>query len=251
MDQTPSSDDINDAIDPAALPGTILDAHLHTVRGAADSALQPDDLLTEARRIGLTGINISEHDRVWERYDWNVFREQCGGIYLNQGMEVSTDLGHIVVFGIDQYYSGIRSAERLREVCDEIGAFMSVAHPFRHFFDPVTFRRKGEEPFAMSPEEAAEKMHVFQVVHGIEVGNGGNTRRENIFALEVAQILNKPVTGGSDAHSTSGIGTYTTVFPEPLTCREQTVQLLHDGATVCYEGLNLNQFRPFEKCAGD
>ena len=110
-------------------------------------------------------------------------------------------------------------------MCDEIGAFMSVAHPFRHFFDPVTFRRKGEEPFSMSPEEAAEKMRVFQVVHGIEVGNGGNTRRENIFALEVAQILNKPVTGGSDAHSTSGIGTYTTVFPEPLTCREQTVQL--------------------------
>ena len=239
-------------MDPSSLPGTILDAHLHTVRGAADSALQPDDLIDEAHRIGLTGLNITEHDRVWERFDWNAFDEKCGpGIYLNQGMEVSTDLGHIIVFGIDQYYPRIRSAERLREVCDEIGAFMSVAHPFRHFFDPVTFRRKGEEPFAMSPDEAAEKMQVFQVVHGIEVGNGGNNRRENIFALEVAQILGKPVTGGSDAHSTSGIGTYTTVFPERLTCVEQTVQLLHDGATVCYEGINIGKFRRFEKCEGD
>ena len=233
-------------VDPASLPGTILDAHLHTVRGAADSQLQPAELLEEAQRIGLTGLNISEHDRVWERYDWNKFGEDCGSIYLNQGMEVSTDLGHIVVFGIDQYYQGIRSARRLREVCDEIGAFMSVAHPFRHFFDPVTFRRKGEEPFSMTPEEAAEQMEVFQVVHGIEVGNGGNTRRENLFALAVARILGKPTTGGSDAHSTSGIGVYTTVFPERLTCREQTVQLLHDGATVCYEGLNLGEFRPFE-----
>ena len=142
------------------MPGTILDAHIHTVRGAADSALQPDDLLTEAQRIGLSGVNLTEHDRVWERYDWNKFRDEMAeaGVYLNRGMEVSTDLGHIVVFGIDQYYGGIRSAERLREVCDEIGAFMSVAHPFRHFFDPVTFRRKGEEPFSMTPEEAAEKM---------------------------------------------------------------------------------------------
>ena len=77
------------------------------------------------------------------------------------------------------------------------------------------------------------------------------TRRENIFALQVARLLGKPVTGGSDAHSTSGIGTYTTVFPERLTCSEQTVQLLHDGAAVCYEALNTGQFRPFEPCDDD
>ena len=40
-------------ISPEDLPGTILDAHVHTVRGAADSSLQPDDLLEEARRIGI------------------------------------------------------------------------------------------------------------------------------------------------------------------------------------------------------
>ncbi len=238
---------------PDAVPGTILDAHIHTVRGAADSALQPDELLAEAARIGLTGVNLTEHDRVWERYDWKQFQDAMAeaGVYLNQGMEVSTDLGHIIVFGIDQYYAGIRNARKLREVCDEIGAFMSVAHPFRHYFDPVTFRRRGEKPFDLSPAQAAEKMDVFQVVHGIEVGNGGNTRRENLFALEVARILDKPVTGGSDAHSTSGIGSYTTVFPEQLSCREQTVQLLHDGATVCYEGLNIGEFRLFAPCADD
>ena len=58
------------------MPGTILDAHIHTVRGAADSALQPDDLLEEANRIGLTGVNLTEHDRVWERYDWNNYAKR-------------------------------------------------------------------------------------------------------------------------------------------------------------------------------
>ena len=225
--------------------GTILDAHVHTVRGAADSSLQPDDLLEEARRIGLTGINISEHDRVWERYDWAAFEETASPIYLSRGMEVSTDLGHVIMFGVDQYMAGMRSAERLREIADELGAFITVAHPFRHFFDPVTFLRQGKEPFNMTPEEAAEKMRVFHVVHGIEVGNGGNTRRENEFAFKVAEILDKPVTGGSDAHSTSGIGVYTTVFPETLTDRPRMLELLHTGKTVCYEGLNTGGFRPF------
>ena len=238
---------------PAGRPaGTMLDAHLHTVRGAADSALQPSDLLAEARRIGLNGINISEHDRVWETEDWQQLQRDCEpDIFLSRGMEVSTDLGHVIVFGIDQYYAGVRSAERLREVADEIGAFISVAHPFRHFFDPVTFRRRGEEPFNMTPEEAAERMRVFQVVHGIEVGNGGNTHRENQFALRVAQVLDKPVTGGSDAHSTSGIGVYTTVFPARLESREQQLQLLHDGATSCWHGLNLGEPRPFVVGAPD
>ncbi len=225
--------------------GTLLDAHLHTVRGAADSNLQPDDLLKEARRIGLSGLNISEHDRVWERPDWEAFEAACDGILLSRGMEVSTDLGHIVVLGIDRYHAGIRRAKRLREVCDELGAFMFVAHPFRHFFDPVTFLRQGKEPFAMSPGEAAERMEVFSVVHGIEVGNGGNTRRENVFAYRVAAILGKPMVGGSDAHSTSGIGAYTTLFTERLGSREQMLQLLHAGAVRPQEGLNTGTLQPF------
>ena len=226
-------------------PGTVLDAHIHTVRGAADSSLKPEELLEEAQRIGLTGLNITEHDRVWEPYDWKQFEGEADPIYLSRGMEVSTDMGHVIVFGVDQYVQGMRSAEKLRGIADELGAFITVAHPFRHFFDPVTFLRQGKEPFSMDPDEAAEKMRVFQVVHGIEVGNGGNTHRENVFAYKVAQILNKPITGGSDAHSTTGIGTYTTVFPEKLESRAQTLELLHGGKTVCYEGLNVGEFKLF------
>ena len=48
------------------MPGTIIDMHLHTTKGASDSMLNPDDLIEEARRVGLTGVNITEHDRMWE-----------------------------------------------------------------------------------------------------------------------------------------------------------------------------------------
>ena len=88
-------------------------------------------------------------------------------------------------------------------------------------------------------------MEIFSIVHGIEVGNGGNSREENLFAYQVAKHLGKPMTGGSDAHSGSGIGTFTTFFPEPLTNRNQMLSHLHAGNVIPYEGLNIGQLRPF------
>ncbi|MGE5597513.1 MAG: PHP-associated domain-containing protein, partial [Hyphomicrobiales bacterium] len=148
--------------------------------------------------------------------------------FVSNGMEVSTDMGHILAIGLKGYQGGIRRLERLREVADEQGAFLVVAHPFRHFFDPVHFKREGKEPFRMTPEEAA-KLPVFQLVHGIEVLNGCNTPRENYFALQVAKVLGKPGTGGSDAHSTQGIGYFCAVFEEELTSQEHMVEQMHKG----------------------
>ena len=226
------------------MPGTIIDMHLHTTRGASDSMLNPDDLVAEALRVGLTGVNITEHDRMWEAWDLGPFREKHDRIFVSNGMEVSTDMGHILAVGLRGYESGIRRLARLREVADEQGAFLIVAHPFRHFFDPVHFKREGKEPFALTPEQAA-KLPVFQLVHGIEVLNGCNTPRENYFALQVAKILGKPGTGGSDAHSTQGIGYFAAVFDETLESPAQMVEQLHLGRFHPGRGLpegNLNNY---------
>ncbi|MCK6564180.1 MAG: hypothetical protein L6Q80_05435 [Dehalococcoidia bacterium] len=210
------------------MPGTIIDMHLHTTRGASDSMLNPDDLITEATRVGLTGVNITEHDRMWESWDLSPFRKKHEHIFVSNGMEVSTDMGHILAIGLKGYSPGIRRLETLREVADEQGAFLVVAHPFRHFFDPVHFKREGKEPFSLTPEQAA-KLPVFQLVHGIEVLNGCNTPRENYFALQVAKVLGKPGTGGSDAHSTQGIGYFTAVFEEALESPEHMTEQMHRG----------------------
>ncbi|MBA4180282.1 MAG: metal-dependent phosphoesterase [Anaerolinea sp.] len=210
------------------MPGTIIDMHLHTTKGASDSMLDPIALIEEARRVGLTGVNITEHDRMWESWDLAPFRKQHEGIFVSNGMEVSTDMGHILAIGLKGYEGGIRRLEKLRQVADEQGAFLVVAHPFRHFFDPVHFKREGKEPFNLTPEQAA-RLPVFQLVHGIEVLNGCNTPRENYFALQVAKILGKPGTGGSDAHSTQGIGYFTAVFEEDLESPAQMVEQMHKG----------------------
>ena len=230
------------------MPGTIIDMHLHTLRGASDSMLDPDELIVEALRVGLSGVNITEHDRMWESWDLAPFRKKHTDIFVSNGMEVSTDMGHILAIGLKGYAPGIRRLEKLREVANEQGAFLVVAHPFRHFFDPVHFKREGKEPFNLTPEEAA-KLPVFQLVDGIEVLNGCNTPRENYFALQVAKTLGKPGTGGSDAHSTQGIGYFAAVFEEELMSQEHMVEQMHKGRFFPGRGLNEGKLNNFWETA--
>jgi predicted metal-dependent phosphoesterase TrpH len=205
-----------------------MDMHLHTMGSSSDSMLRPEELPELAVASGLTGYNLAEHDQVWEVHRRTAYREQHGHLFVNFGMEVSTDHGHMLAIGLTEYMSGIRRVEQLREQLDRVGGFLIVAHPFRHVFDPVTAMRKGTKPFDLTVEQAAE-LPVFKYVDAIEVANACNTPRENYFAYEVAQILGKAGTGGSDAHSKSGIGYYATGFERQITTAEQFLEELHAG----------------------
>ncbi len=210
------------------MPGTIIDMHMHTVLGAYDSSLKPEALAEEAKKVGLTGVNITEHDRIWDQFTLDRYKEAQAPLFVNNGMEVSTDMGHILAIGLKGYAPGIRRLAELRRVADEVGGFLIVAHPFRHWFDPVHFMRQGKKPVPMIAEDLA-KLPVFELVHGIEVLNGCNTPRENVIALKVARVLGKPGTGGSDCHSTSGIGYYCTIFEKELTSTDEMLAELHAG----------------------
>jgi predicted metal-dependent phosphoesterase TrpH len=225
------------------MPGTIVDMHLHTVKGGSDSSLTPEQLMGEARRIRLGGVNISEHDRLWDARELERLRSKSG-LFVSGAMEVSTDLGHIIVIGLDHYLPGIQRAAELRRVVTEVGGFMFLAHPFRHFFDPVHFRRDDSDPPSLTPEEAA-RLPIFELVDELEVANGGCTPDENHFALLVARILGKRGIGGSDAHSTHGLGCFTTVFQRPLGNQRDLIAELKAGRYYPAEGLLAGGITPF------
>jgi len=221
-----------------------LDMHVHTTYGASDSQLDPDDLAQIATNLGMGGMSLTEHDRVWDRHALGAYCSRHRHLFVASGMEVSTDLGHILTYGLPHYVSGIRRAAELRRVADEFGAFLVVAHPFRHWFDPVTFRRQGKEPPEMTPSKLAD-LPVLRLVDGVEVLNGANTERENRFALEMANYIGKPGTGGSDAHSSSGIGIYTTVFEQALDSAAEMVAELRAGRFYAARGLPDGALRRF------
>ncbi|MQA00976.1 MAG: hypothetical protein GEU80_16950 [Dehalococcoidia bacterium] len=210
------------------LTASVVEMHVHTLAASSDSMLDPHDLVRIAGENGLSGVNMTEHDQVLEPHQRAAFWEAHPGFFVNFGMEVSTDLGHMLAVGLTTYLPGIRRAEKLREELDKVGGFLIVAHPFRRLFDPVTAMRTGVK-FDLTPEQAAETLPVFKLVHAIEVANGANTPKENEFAAEVADILGIPGTGGSDAHSNSGIGHFATGFERPVTTPEGFLEELHAG----------------------
>ena len=225
--------------------GTVVDMHMHTVMGAYDSALHPDRLADTARLVGLTGVAITEHDRAWDRHVLGRFRSAQAPLLVHNGMEVSTDLGHILAFGLPRYSPGIHRIAELRRLSLEVGGFLAVAHPFRYWFEPVHFTRRGLAPAEMVPEVLA-RQPVFEYVDGIEVLNGANSECENRIALAVANLLGKPGIGGSDCHSEQGIGSGCTLFERTLETPEMLLTELRAGRFVAAYDLPKGQARRFE-----
>lgn len=237
-------------VDLARMAGTIIDMHMHTLLGANDSSLPPEQLAEEARRVGLSGVNITEHDRLWDSHTLSRYRRDQAPLFVNNGIEVSTELGHIIAIGLPAYVPGIRRIAELRRVADEAGGFLIAAHPFRHHFDPVHFMRKGTEPLEMVPKSLA-RLPVFEYVEAIEALNGACTPRENVIALRVAQVLGKPVSGGSDCHSTHGIGYYCTIFDETIETAEQMLAALRAGRFHAGHGLANGRLTSFTETSLD
>jgi predicted metal-dependent phosphoesterase TrpH len=202
--------------------------HMHTVLGAYDSELQPNDLAQEAMSVGLTGVAITEHDRMWDSHTLARFRSEQSSLLVHNGMEVSTDMGHVLAFGLPSYAPGIHRLAELRRLSLEIGGYLVAAHPFRYWFEPVHFTRRGLKPVEMVPEVLA-RQPVFELVDAVEVYNGANSERENAIALQVADHLGKPGIGGSDCHSVQGIGCACTAFERSIESPQSLLQELHAG----------------------
>lgn len=192
----------------------IVDMHVHTNKGGYDSMLSVPQLIGEAQRRGLDGVCVTEHCYVWSRKE---LRELVSDHHLTlfSGTEVETDMGHIIVFGLDRYISGIHRAAELRRVADDIGGFVIAAHPFRRFFELEELKVKPQREWDQVLDDALH-VPVLDVVDDIEVLNGGCNERENLLAAQVAQRVGMRGTAGSDAHSTHGLGRFVTVFEREL-----------------------------------
>ena len=223
--------------------GSFFDMHIHTTAGSPDSSLSPRELVSEARRIGLTGVVITEHNG-WPRHDFEDFARDLD-IVLIRANEVYTNMGHIITIGQDKIAGMVTSVQDLREAVDNAGGFMIIAHPFRYLFEPSGILSRNilfEDPQSIpaTPEEAAEHT-IFRLVDAIEVVNGANNIAENRFAQEVAAALGFRGTGGSDAHSRQGIGLGSTMFHGDVRNERDLMEALRTGAfTPCY-GFNKKQ----------
>ncbi|MBI4329520.1 MAG: PHP domain-containing protein [Chloroflexi bacterium] len=215
--------------------------------------MTPQDVVQESLRIGLTGVVLSEH-WPWRTHEFNEFVSYAKdhGVVIVRGLEVKTEYGHILTFGLHEYSSGISSIAELRRVMDRKGGFMIIAHPFRFLFDVVgvavthTNNILFPDP-ATVPTVAEEAVShpIFTYVDEIEVVNGGNSDRENAFSRDVAKLLGRKGTGGSDAHSKAGFAKGVTILEGDIRDENDFIAALWARVLTPGEGFHIGQLQYF------
>ncbi len=186
----------------------LIDLHNHTGWGSGDSHLEPSDLIERARRWGLDGIAITEHNQVWDPEKIERLGRRHKFVVIG-GAEVDTDVGHVLAFGLEgpRRWTQLPTLEELRALVDEVGGVLVAAHPFRSMV-----------PGAVSEEAGPEKRggpdgsDRWRLVDAIEVHNGLAGAQQRRLAAELAQRLGLPSTGGSDTHRLMDVATSFTVF---------------------------------------
>ena len=226
----------------------LFDLHIHTTKGSSDSSLTPEDLILEADRLGLRGLCLTEHSGPWDRHEFKQFAS-LHNVVLIRAMEVETDFGHMLAFGMDRYEAGYNKAAELRKAATAAGGYVITAHPVRGvpsgagrsralIYQSIT------DPLPETPEDAVNHP-VFKLADAVEVANGGTIDRENDFAMAVASLLKLPVTGGSDAHSIHGLGKFLTEFTDEVNTEAEFLKALHSKQFHPVTGLRQGNLKPY------
>lgn len=185
----------------------IIDMHIHTSFSPC-SVIKTSNLLQRARRAGLDGVCITDHDTTASRPLFDKVSNN-EGLCVIVGMEYATSKGDFLVFGPAEYVPAGMEAEELVRWIKKEGGVAIPAHPFRK-----------------SRPTDREILSFFDIV---EVLNGRNTVLENESCKRwLAQFGNGTrQIGGSDAHTPEEIGRIATVFKRDIYSVEDLINALH------------------------
>ncbi len=198
----------------------IIDLHTHTSPFSDDSFLTPAELIQRAKQSRLDAICLTEHDWFWDKDDLTRLSQEHDFLLL-PGVEINTEDGHFLVFGLDEYIFGMHRTGYLKRIVDEVGGFMILAHPYR--------RHLHSDDNLLSAVERHSHNPFFRFLDTIEVLNGRATERQNRFSQELCRQLNMKGIGGSDAHSPSDIPSFATLFERRISNLEELITELKAG----------------------
>jgi len=162
----------------------LIDLHTHTQPLSHDSVLSPDQLVEAARAAGLDGVCLTEHDFFWDSDQVRELQERHNFLVI-PGVEVNTEDGHFLAFGLDRFVYGMHRTADLAEMVNAAGGALVAAHPYRRQL-PFDLRHDGDWTEAL---ERAASNPAYAHVCAMEAHNGRGSARENAFAREIRPLV--------------------------------------------------------------
>lgn len=187
----------------------LIDLHCHTRVHSPCSALTPEALARAAAAAGLDAVCVTEHDAAWGP-DELARAFGAAGLPVFRGMEVTTEVGHVLVFGLDAHTPEMNTLEGLRRVVRDAGALMYLAHPGRRY---------GTLP----PDDLAAWFN------SVESHNGTEGALQDANMAKLAAGMRLPGIGGSDCHSVREVGVCATEFSVAPSDQREFVEMLAAG----------------------
>ena len=212
----------------------LVDLHTHTRPLSWDSYLEPDELVERSKAAGLDGICLSEHDFFWKPEDVAELAERHSYLVL-PAIEINTDDGHILAYGLDKYVYGMHRSHELAHHVEQAHGVMVAAHPYRRQMPWYTEQERDYEE-ALS---RASRNQAYRYCAALEVINGRGNERENEFSRRLCELMGMRGTAGSDAHARLDIGTCATYFERDIASIEELIEELQAG-----------RFRPIDLTLG-
>jgi predicted metal-dependent phosphoesterase TrpH len=190
------------------------DLHMHTRRYSPDSEIDPVALVRRAREIGLDGIVITEHDRLWPEEELEELRRMAPGLVILGGVEVSGRNGDLLCYGVRDLANlrrGMPWGDLCREVARQGGAAVA-AHPFRwgQDFDRLIANER--------PDLAGLEM----------VSNNMDTEVRRRAAAYLDRHPDYATLGNSDAHELAVVGVCYTEFDSDIQTSADLVQAIRE-----------------------
>jgi len=187
--------------------------------------MSPEEMVKQAVKIGLDGICITEHDIPWDRDAAKHLSDQFGILVIG-AMEVSTNYGEVLVWGLHEPVFDVPDIHELRRLVKKTDGFMVAAHPFRGArsfvgWDPT-------DGLILKTDEALQ-LPVFEFVDAMEVFNGMAPDWEIELCRQVCDRLPIMATGGSDSHNVESVGECVTVLHKRVTTEEEFIEEMRSG----------------------
>jgi predicted metal-dependent phosphoesterase TrpH len=192
-----------------------VDMHVHSMY-SGESPSEPRDIIEAAKEKGLDAIVITEHERLSLSLPFEELKKTAGNLGIFRGVELSTDAGHMLVYGVrdedwkDWGANRMNSAQELIERAARLGGLAVPAHPYK---------LEKKSPFDSEPSVVVdERIKDLAGLRALEVCNGKHFKYPWVCEVlgKYAASIKLPGIGGSDAHMPHEVGQAYTSFRVPV-----------------------------------